>query len=309
MNQTEEKTIVSKFRLNDGFRTDFSKWQADLHTQIVNFKGFVSLEILAPTQRTPEWTIIERFDNQSHSKAWLNSKEYHKLREILRNFTDNVQEQELISSKQDWGVTEIFVTRIGKDKAENYRSWIGKIHEAESKFPGFRGVYVKSPTPGQGENWITLLRFDSQKHLDRWLTSKEREEVLKEAQPLITSLESHRVLSPFAGWFASTTVAGRAPSAWKQTCLILLVLFPIVMLEFKFLSPLTKHLNPALGTFISNAISVSLISWPMTPIAIYFLRWWLVPTEGNNFKINLLGFLLMLALYLLEIAIFWQLSL
>src|SRR5262249_32985415 len=159
----------------------------------------------------------------------------------------------------------------------------------------FRGVYVKSPTPGQGENWITLLRFDSQEHLDRWLTSKERKEVLKEARPLITSLESHRVISPFAGWFASTATDGRIPPVWKQTCLVLLVLFPIVMLELKFLLPLTKNLNLSVGTFIGNAISVTLVSWPMMPIAIYFLRWWLSPSdESVSLKRDVAGFLLIL---------------
>ena len=308
MSQAEEKTIVSKFCLKDKCGAAFSQWQADLHSQIAAFKGFVSLEILAPTPTTPEWKIIQRFDNDSDSSDWLNSKAYHHLQETLRNFTEDVQEQELSSSKQDGGVTEIFVTRVSQEKTENYRSWIGKIHEAESKFPGFRGVYVKSPTSGQGENWITLLHFDSQEHLDRWLTSKERKEVLKEGQALISSLESHRVITPFAGWFANTTIAGHVPPAWKQTCLVLLALFPIVMLELKFLSPLTKNLNPSLGMFISNVISVSLISWPMTPIAIYFLRWWLLPVSTRNtLKIDLAGFILILVLYLLEIGIFWRL--
>jgi antibiotic biosynthesis monooxygenase (ABM) superfamily enzyme len=307
MSQAAEKTIVSKFLLKEKHGVDFSQWQASLHSQIVTFSGFISLEILAPRHGLSEWTIIQRFDNQSHSRIWLNSKEYHFLQETLRDLTEAVREEELTSSKQDWEVTEIFVTKVTQEKTDRYNAWIGKIHEAESKFPGFRGVYVKAPNPGHGENWITLLRFDSQEHLDGWLTSKERKEILNEAETLITSLQSHRVNSPFAGWFANTTREEHV-AVWKQTCLVLLVLFPIVMMELKFLSPLTKDLNPSLRTFISNVISVLLISWPMTPIVIYFLKWWLLPSDTKNtLKINLLGFIVILMLYLLEIAIFWHL--
>ena len=91
--------------------------------------------------------------------------------------------------------------------------------------------------------------------------------------------------------------------------IVLLVLFPIVMLEIKFLSPLTSGLNPSLATFIGNAISVSLVSWPMIPIAIWFLEWWLSPQEDKRLQATLVGTGVVLLLYLLEIALLWRLLL
>lgn len=304
MTDQQDRTIVTKMRLKKNCDADFSHWQAELQSQIVSFNGFVSLEILAPaSSEDPKWTIIQRFDTYIHSHEWLNSKEHEQLRYSLKNYTLNdIEEEEFPSDNQNWGVSEIFVTQVSPDKTAEYRSWVAKIHEAESKFPGFRAVYVKSPTPGQGQNWITLLQFDSQKHLDQWLISKEREEVMLEAEPMIKSLESHRVISPFAGWFASAANEGDAPPVWRQTCLVLLVLFPVVMLELLFLSPFTNHLNMALGTFIGNAISVSLVAWPGMPVAIFFLRWWLL---SSSRLITTLGFLLISLLYIIEIGIFF----
>ncbi|MBN9376886.1 MAG: hypothetical protein J0H93_00770 [Chlamydiales bacterium] len=51
---------------------------------------------------------------------------------------------------------------------------MAKIHEAEARFPGFKGVYVKPPRETQGKTWITLLQFDTPENLDLWLHSAER---------------------------------------------------------------------------------------------------------------------------------------
>ncbi len=185
---------------------------------------------------------------------------------------------------------------------KDYRAWIAKIHHVEAKFPGFRGVYVQSPK-GRGKHWITLLQFDSMQNLEGWLQSPERKQVLQESAPLISSLEAHRVFSPYAGWFASIAKVGELPPVWKQTMLVLLVLFPIVVFELKYLSPLLSGLNSSVSTFISNALSVTLISFPMMPIAILFLGWWL---STNSLKTTIRGTLLLGLLYLAEIALFWN---
>lgn len=87
---------------------------------------------------------------------------------------------------------------------------------------------------------------------------------------------------------------------------VILMLFPIVMLELRFLSPLTRGLKPALGTFIGNVLSVVLLAWPFMPIAIRGLKWWLVPGDGRSFWTHLHGTLLVLAIYAVEIAFFWR---
>jgi antibiotic biosynthesis monooxygenase (ABM) superfamily enzyme len=202
-------------------------------------------------------------------------------------------------------VTEVFVTQVSPDKEEAFRNWMAKMHHIETQFPGFRGMYVQPPAPGQGGNWLTFLHFNTAEDLDRWLSSEARKKVLLESKSVISSLDSHRVVSPYIGWFSSVESKGQRPGVWKETMLVLLVLFPIVMLELKFLPLLTGGLNLSTATFIGNAISVTLIAWPMMPLAIWLLNWWLLPKEGGNSLITFLGILVVIGLYLLEIALFW----
>lgn len=201
------------------------------------------------------------------------------------------------------GVTEVFVTEVDESHEALYREWIHKIHEAEVRFPGFKGMYVQAPH-GKERAWITFLHFDTAENLDRWINSNERKAILAEASTMIRTLERHRLASPFGGWFK--TLASKGPPAWKQGLIVLLVLYPIVMLEIKYLNPHLVDLNKALGVFIGNFISVALVTWPLVPLAIYFFKDWLAPSEENPKKANFLGTLVILALFALEILLFWK---
>ena len=298
-------------------RDSFIDWQTKLNSQIAAFPGFLSLEILSPATGSSSedtsgaWTIAERFANVQAHSFWRQSDVCKDLMEELNKMEGKGTPVRVLEfdeeKKQLQGyVTEVFVTQVAPEKEVAYRAWIAKMHQAEAKFIGFRGTYVQAPREGQGHNWITFLQFDKPENLDRWLSSDERKKILSESETLIASLESHRVISPYAGWFASMTQKGEIPPVWKQTMIVLLVLFPIVMLELMYLNIWTAPLNRSLGTFIGNALSVTLISWPGMPIALTFLGWWLAPKGPSKKLMNWMGTGLIALLYLVEIALFWN---
>ncbi len=310
MPATSEKATIltNKMRVPPRCNIAFGEWQAKFNKIIAAASGFVSLEILSPAQTsTSEWMITQRFKTADNVIAWKNSKERDILFNDLRSFLNReefseIQENEVKESELLKGVvTEVFISEINPGQELAYFDWMSKIHQVEEKFPGFRGVYIQAPNSGRGKNWITLLQFDKLENLDHWLTSPERQKVLKELKPLINSIESHRVISPYAGWFSSLANQGELPPVWKQTMIVLLVLFPIVMLEIRFLMPFIAHLGLSLSTFIGNAISVTLIAWPMMPIAIRFLKWWLSPQSSLTRTVS--GFFVVAALYLIEIIV------
>jgi antibiotic biosynthesis monooxygenase (ABM) superfamily enzyme len=298
-------TLELAFPMGEGVATAFTDWKTRLHPVISSMPGFVSLEFLALSDQRKGWLIVQRFASPSTAQAWKESIEYKQLIDLLKEFAfpGSVKESEADASQLSTGVTEVIVVEIHPGREKEFCEWCAKMHEREAAFPGFRGVYVQSPQQAGGKNWITLLQFDTLENLDRWLGSTERGEWIGHGAALIRAMETQRVISPYAGWFASIARTGEAPSLWQQTMLVLLVLFPIVMLELKYLSPLTARFDLSLATFIGNAISVSLISFPMMPLAIWCLGWWL---SSSRKRVIFLGTLVVLLLYLIEIAIFWN---
>lgn len=305
---TQEPVLAKTYMsISPEMKTQFVNWQADLNSGIAGQDGFVSLEFLS-IDKPLRWVVITRFYNSEKLKAWESSPTHVHLMDELKTLAlEVVQEGVEDESSIRKGVTEVIITKVNPKQEKAYLEWSAKVHQIEAKFAGFRGVYIQSPTASQGVHWITLLQFDSPQNLDAWLKSKERKELLKDSQRLISNVESHRVISPYAGWFSSIAGQEPPPSVWQQTMLVLLVLFPVVMLELKYLSPLVSHLNMSLGTFIGNAISVSLIAFPLMPLILKCLGWWVFPS-GNKWTITLLGTLLVLCLYAIEIALFWNMS-
>lgn len=301
----EKPAIVSlQVEIKPEAHEAFVDWQADFNTRVANADGFASLEFSSPSEKQKSWLIVQRFADADSSAAWRNSNQYKRLIDQLKILAINNEIKEIESdvSNARENITEVIVTEVNPGREKDFRAWSAKIHNVEAKFPGFLGVYIQSPQ-GSGRHWITLLQFDTMENLDHWLQSSERKQILKESSSLVSSFETHRVISPFAGWFASIAKTGELPPVWKQTMLVLLVLFPIVVFELKFLSPLTDSLNASLGTFIGNALSVTLISFPMMPIAIWFLGWWL---SSHSLKTTIIGTILVGFLYLAEIALFWN---
>lgn len=302
--------LTTKMAIKPEHLVAFADWQSEFNVAMSSCPGFVSLEVLSPEPPDqPKWLLVQRFSTPRDLDLWRQSKARQDLMAKLAPVLISKETvEEVISSTAgiQGGVTEVFITKVPPKNEREFREWIAKVQSAEAKFPGFRGVYVQSPARGSGENWITLLQFDTPDHLDSWLNSAERRQVFSEAEHLIEATESHRMMSPYAGWFASIAKGGELPPVWKQSLIVLLILFPIVMMELKYLNPAISFLDVSPQTFIGNTISVFLISWPGMPIAIYFLRWWMVPARTLRLRWELFGDFLLAALYLIEIWGFWK---
>lgn len=288
----------------------FMAWQAKFNTTVIAFSGFVSLEFLAPLPQLSIWRIVQRFATYHAAEQWLQSSVHEELMQELKMLAQDGKIHEVIGAVESYtqnGVTEIFVTSVAPDQKEAFVKWAARIHQIEAHFTGFRGVYVQAPPQDVGGHWITLLQFDSLPNLDFWLKSEQRQQLLQECASYITALQSNRFISPYSGWFASIAEPnGSMPPAWKQSMIVLLVLFPIVMLEKIFLSPWLANVNPALSMFIGNALSVSLLAYPFMPIVNQAFAWWLMPKEPKVQPKNWLGTLLILALYMLAVIVCWR---
>jgi uncharacterized protein len=310
MTEIIKQPIVSTLTatLRADVKSRFVDWQADLTGAIAGREGFVSLEFLSKPETPQVWLIVQRFYNKDFAGQWKASTSYQELIDKLRPLLiqNGLQEQIESEAEMRGGITELIITDVQPDHEDAFREWSARIHQIEAKFDGFRGVYLQSPKGNGGKHWITLLQFDTPAHLDNWLSSPERQEILKEGAPHVTSLETNRMVSPFAGWFTSIAKSEEIPTVWQQTMIVLLILFPIVMLEIKYLSPWTAGLNSSLATFIGNSISVTLIAYPFMPLLVPYLSWWLFPDKRRHFSLTFLGTTVVIALYLLEIAFFWN---
>ena len=210
-------------------------------------------------------------------------------------------------------VSAVISTRVKPGKEPEYRAWERKIAAAQSKAPGLQGYRFEPPMPGVQEDFVAILRFDSEANLQAWLD-------FAGAQASCSRRPSRSPRSSTPGWRAPASSSGsataggrrRAPAVWKMDMIVLLLLYPIVFLFGVFVqTPLLfgrVGLPFAIALFIGNVVSVLSLNYLVPWTSIRF-SWWLAPSQANRTKLNIAGAVLVSAIYLVPIWTFWRLLL
>jgi len=309
MKPAAAKAVATKFATRPGMEARFAEWQCAFTREASAAPDFVSLEIIPAFAGSAEWQVIQRFRTPEALDRWLNDGSRAALLAELEDLRVPGPHPRVDEAAPDFHstttVTEVFTTTVKRGQEQAFRLWAERIQSAQARFPGYMGTLVQAPLSPENPCWTTLVRFEAPAFLDAWLQSAERKALVAEATPEMSIWRSHRMNNAFSGWFANEQHQS-PPPAWKQTCLVLLVLFPVVMLEIRFLSPLLSGLHLAVSTFIGNAISVAVVSWPLMAVAIFGLGWWLRPAAKQRWRTEWLGALTLGGLYGLELLIFTQ---
>ncbi|HEY5707003.1 MAG TPA: antibiotic biosynthesis monooxygenase [Terrimicrobiaceae bacterium] len=303
--------LIATAKVRPGADGQFAAWKARHDMVIGKFPGLVSSDILAPAQpNRNEWTIILNFRSKEDLAAWQQSRERVAIiAEGAPLFEGgNFREIAQIGEQEERGdVTEVIFSRIKADMEDTYREWAVRIQAAQAKYPGYRGMFLQPPEK-QGGLWTTIIRFDSASHLEAWMDAPERKELLRESEAFIEHEQFTRLATSFPGWVPLDPKTGKGPPNWKTAMLVLLGLFPVVMLELKFLSPSLSALSihASLATFIGNSISVAVTSFLTMPWCVRWFGWWLFPS-GDFSATTARGVLLLAGLYALEVLALWGL--
>lgn len=303
-------TLLLCARLRPGSEKKFAEWRATWQTAAIA-AGAQSVEVWPPAPPDQLETVaIARFASPDALQAWRRSDKNRELVDEVTPLVEGGVAMQLVGQAAvdyyvQHGVSMVMVTEIRPGKEAAYRAWAERIQKLQSTFPGFIGSFVQPPQHGD-RGWTTVLRFDKAANLERWLKSDARAAMVKESEDLVEGFHAQRVDTSFPGWVPNDPATGKPPNMWKTAALVLLTLFPVVMLQLRFLNPQLAELNPALRTFIGNAISVALTTWPLMPLAIWAFHAWLFPANQPRWLVTTMPIVLVLC-YLIEIALLWHL--
>ncbi len=286
-------TIVTQTRVHPGAEDAFAQWQKGTSEAIARFPG-------PPTQL--DWVILQRFAHAAAATAWLNSKErlerVASAQPMLIGSDDVHLVPDGVSGVLPAPVSMVISTRIKPDSEAAYRAWEQRIAAAQSRARGFQGYRFEPPLPGVQEDWLAILRFDSEANLQAWLDSPERQKLLEEAKPFTEEFHARIARTGFDQWFTFPT--GQTPAVWKQNMLVLLLLYPVVFLFGYFIqTPILSEragLPFAVALFVGNVVSILLLNY-FVPWTSDRFSWWLQPAGGKTHRIDIAGAMLVTALY------------
>ena len=308
-------TIVTQTRVRPENADAFARWQDETSKTVAAFPGFIEQTVMPPSPPAQaDWVILQRFATARDATAWLNSEQRLKRIEgaapmlVGRDDINIVHDGEkgVLPSP----VSAVISSRIKPGQESAYRAWEQQIAAAQSKAPGFQGYRFEPPVPGVQDNWLAILRFDTEANLQAWLDSPERHRLLQEAAPFTEEFHARIVRSGFDQWFPRPAAGAPAPSVWKMNMLVLLMLYPVVFLFGFFVQTPwlvgRAGLPFAIALFIGNVVSVLLLTY-LIPWTSDRFSWWLQPAGGKRMRIDVAGAALVVVCYGLLVLAFWRL--
>lgn len=311
---TRYDRLITTVRIRPGATTAFADWKVQHDLAIASVAGHVGSDIVrAAAREHEEWTIIVSFESAEALAAWHTSTERKRLyldgasvfvEGSLKETVAKGDEHDRSSTAE---VTEVIISRIKGGREGEYRTWAARMQAEQAKSPGYRGTLFQPPeTPGGV--WTTIMRFESAAALETWMNSSRRKAMLDEARDIVEHEHLTRLATAFPGWVPADPATGKAPPNWKTSLLVLLGLFPIVMLEMRYFSPILSAmgLHASLATFVGNTVSVFATSYLTMPLFIRWFGWWLFPGTPNT-ATEVRGSLLLVLLFAAEVAAFWNL--
>jgi antibiotic biosynthesis monooxygenase (ABM) superfamily enzyme len=263
-----------------GREDDYLAWEKKILAAAARYPGYRGAEVKPPNDIQPDWVVIYKFDSVPDVQNWLNSSTRQSLLDAGSELFDGPGTRQVIAQDNEISdplVTVVVTNRISDDQEQEFLAWHAKMAEAESRFPGYRGSEVFRPIRGVQDEWTTVYRFDTAEHLDAWLNSPQRRELLARAQ--FGDYRLRTIDQSFGNWFAFDGQAAAAPSNFKTSIAVWLGLYPTVVFLTLLTAPL--HLPFWLSMLVGNLLSSFVMSYLTMP---YYgnrlLRWWLSPSPA-----------------------------
>ena len=292
-------TIVTQTRVRPQSADAFARWQEETSGIVSAFPGFIKQTVMPPSPPAQvDWVILQRFASTETAVAWLNSEQ--RLKRVADAAAMLVGSDD-VHIVNDGGagvlpspVSAVISTRIKPGQEAAYRAWEQRIAAAQSKAKGFQGYRFEPPVPGVQEDWLAIVRFDTEANLHAWLDSPERQQLLQEASAFTVEFHARIARTGFDQWFPIAAGGATPPAAWKQNMLVLLLLYPVVFL-FGVLVQTPLLMNRAglsfpIALFIGNVASVLLLNYLVPWTSIRF-AWWLQPAGLHPRRIEVGRFL------------------
>ncbi|MEU9378826.1 antibiotic biosynthesis monooxygenase [Streptomyces sp. NPDC048255] len=302
--QDAAATAIIGQKVVPGLEVEYEAWQEEVLAASAEYPGYLGAETSPPTALQPDWVVVYRFDSIAHLQAWINSATRQRLLDAGRKYCDGPATQQVVSGgtqPADPLVTVVVSHRVHPDQVDDFLAWQHRMSQEESKFEGFRGSELFRPVEGLQDEWTTLYRYDNAAHLDAWLVSDRRQELLAEGEKF-DDFKLRTIDNSFGSWFAFEENGKEAPppSETRTSLAVWVGLYPTVVLLTLALHPLGMPFW--LGLLVGNLLSSFIMSFFTMPYYVNpLLRRWLRPSpDESRTKTNLIGLGIVAA-----VTVFW----
>jgi len=183
------------------------------------------------------------------------------------------------SNATEQGATVVITHRVRDGQQAAYDAWLNEIGPICRRSPGHVDWQIIRPVASLTATYTVIIRFDSREHLDAWMNSPERKQLIEKAKPLLATDDDFFVRSGLDFWFTPEGAAAKVPVRWKQFLVTWSAIYPLALGTPLIVVPLLRQLgipaNRYIDTLCVTGTVVSLMVYVVMPRYTRIIRRWL----------------------------------
>jgi antibiotic biosynthesis monooxygenase (ABM) superfamily enzyme len=182
------------------------------------------------------------------------------------------------TSRDPSAVTSVIRHTVGAGSESRYEAWFRKITAIAETFPGHRGVdFIRPPT--ESRTYTIVLHFDTNEHLERWLSSDARTQLIAEVKPYLEGGDQVEIRTGLEFWFTPSDSEQKHAKTYKQFLITWSVIFPLTIFVPWVLHPLFQTVPflglPGVSNLLISAMIVGLLTYVIMPRYTRMVATWL----------------------------------
>jgi uncharacterized protein len=300
-------TAVSSYH-RTGSRADFVRWCGRLADAAGLSPGHLGDQFSAPDAAELNWATSVTFRTEHDLHRWLDGAD----RALRLSEAGAIGFQRLsadvILLEGSLPATGVGVFRhpVAQARTDEFIATQVALVGLSAAFSGFEGAALLGPDQSSDE-WLSVLRFRTDHQLQDWLNSAERLDAMPRLRSQLTgdfSVITHS--TPFGSILRVQDGMTKVTPNWKTAMLVLLVLYPTVMTLSRFLGPVLDNVGarPWLSMWLSQIVSVGVMTWFLMPVVTGWFRRWLDPVDGAGVRVGAIGAGVVFLAYLATLTLF-----
>ena len=270
----------------------FDGWICDVRSAAEAAQGFIAFAASISRDAPLDWAVAVTFESEDLLHLWLDGATWkHLVRgAAARGFLRLTSDLVIVDGAVIPSGVAIVSSSVSSGMEADFQAAHVKLTTAASQFPGYEGTAIFRP--GALGKWNSMIRFRTEPQLSAWLRSPQRNEVLPPVRSSLTrDFAVFAKTTPFGTTVRNVDGKAKMTPSWKSAMLLLMVLYPMVMLMSRFVTPVIAGLGaePWLSVWLVQVVSVALMQWWLMPTAASWCRRWLDPVDGASLRISLRG--------------------
>lgn len=178
-------------------------------------------------------------------------------------------------------VTAIFSWTVKPGKDELFEDLLHDIHKVARTFPGHMGVTTLK-SPDQTGKYQTILRFDNAKHLENWLHSDIRKQMVALVAE-IAKIETTSKATGLETWFELPGQHTNPPPRWKMVIVTFVAIYPLSLAYGLWVTPRTAGWPASARALILPIFAPIILTYLFMPfLTRRVFNKWLYNDAGKN---------------------------